>query len=190
MAKFSPGTSGNPGGRPRGAKTAAKLIPLEFITEQDVQAIVASVVAAAKDGDLTAAALVLDRVLPKLRPAPFGGIEAEAELAEAVAAARVRAVKSAGIGNLVLSILTGVTAADEPQQARGSVLETLVAQPDDEPRLPAATEPRPPAAPQAAVDPPPAVSATPAPPLPRPPLRLALSERGGRVLTDYDPYNN
>ena len=65
MTKFSPGISGNPGGRPRGAKTTAKLLPLEFITEQDVQAIVASVVAAAKEGDLTAAALVLDRVLPK-----------------------------------------------------------------------------------------------------------------------------
>lgn len=53
-----------------------------------------------------------------------------------------------------------------------------------------AQDPRPVPSPQAAPEPPPAITATPAPPPPRPPLRLALGDQQGRVLTDYEIFDN
>lgn len=80
MSRFQRGKSGNPSGRPRGAKTAVRLLASEFISDDDVRQVMATVVAAAKGGDMTAAGMVLDRVLPKLRPSTEsgdgGGLEA------------------------------------------------------------------------------------------------------------------
>ncbi len=73
MSRFQRGRSGNPSGRPRGAKTTVKLLASEFISDDDVRQVMATVVAAAKGGDMTAAGMVLDRVLPKLRPSTDGG---------------------------------------------------------------------------------------------------------------------
>jgi len=50
--------------------------------------------------------------------------------------------------------------------------------------------PRPAPRPQAAPEPLPAITATAAPPRPRPPLRLALGDQQGRVLTDYELFDN
>jgi hypothetical protein len=63
--RFPKGVSGNPAGRPRGARSQAKL--REAIA-RDVPEIIAAMVASAKDGDTAAAKVLLDRVLPSLRP--------------------------------------------------------------------------------------------------------------------------
>ena len=60
---FPKGKSGNPAGRPRGSKHAA-LIALDKIGEQNAADILASVVEKAKNGDLIAARILLDRVWP------------------------------------------------------------------------------------------------------------------------------
>jgi hypothetical protein len=65
MAKFEKGQSGKPRGRPRGIQTQAKL--RESIAK-DLPGIITSLVDKAKDGDTAAAKLLLDRVLPSLRP--------------------------------------------------------------------------------------------------------------------------
>ena len=59
----------------------------------------AAVLAKAKDGDLAAAALLLDRTIPKLRPA----VDAAEE--EEIAAARARGALSAGFGGSTLEDL-------------------------------------------------------------------------------------
>lgn len=62
---FQRGQSGNPGGRPRGIQTQAKL---RKAIEAHVPSIIDALVQAARNGDTTAARLLLDRTLPALRP--------------------------------------------------------------------------------------------------------------------------
>lgn len=66
---FRPGQSGNAAGRPKGARNRATAL-LEMISDADLKAIQAKIVDRAKAGDLTAAKLIFDRLvpLPKSRP--------------------------------------------------------------------------------------------------------------------------
>lgn len=66
MARFKPGQSGNPKGKPRGTKHASTT--LREAIANDLHAIVAALIEKAKDGDTGAAALLLSRTLPPLRP--------------------------------------------------------------------------------------------------------------------------
>lgn len=65
MGRFRKGVSGNPAGRPRGTGEAAKL---RAAIQNDLPEIIASLVQAARAGDVAAARLLLDRTLPALRP--------------------------------------------------------------------------------------------------------------------------
>jgi len=65
MAKFKKGQSGNPEGRKPGSGYASKL---RNAIEDDLPDIIKSVVEQAKDGDTAAAKLLLDRVVPALKP--------------------------------------------------------------------------------------------------------------------------
>ena len=62
--KWKPGQSGNPKGKPRGVGSVQKL--REEIGEQ-IPAIINQLLAAAKNGDVQAARLLLERVLPPLK---------------------------------------------------------------------------------------------------------------------------
>lgn len=62
--KWKPGQSGNPKGKPKGVGSVQKL--REEIGEQ-IPAIINQLLAAAKNGDVQAARLLLERVLPPLK---------------------------------------------------------------------------------------------------------------------------
>ncbi len=64
-SRWKPGQTGNPKGRPPGQSEIAKM---RAALTGDVPAILAALVETAKTGDVQAARLVLERVLPPLRP--------------------------------------------------------------------------------------------------------------------------
>ena len=64
--RFTKGASGNPNGRRAGSRNKVTMLA-EQLLEADAVAVVAAVLSAAKDGDMTAARLVLDRIAPARR---------------------------------------------------------------------------------------------------------------------------
>jgi hypothetical protein len=67
--RFRAGTSGNPSGRPRGARNKATLA-VQALLDGEAEAITRTVIEAAKAGDATAMRLVLERILPPRREMP------------------------------------------------------------------------------------------------------------------------
>ncbi len=65
LKSWRPGESGNPRGRPPGRGQVARL--RAALGGDDLEEIIAVLVAAAKNGDIGAARLILDRVIPPLR---------------------------------------------------------------------------------------------------------------------------
>lgn len=67
--KFQKGQSGNPSGKPKGARHKTTLLA-EKLMQSDAEAIVKAVLDSAKGGDMTAARIVLDRIAPARRDNP------------------------------------------------------------------------------------------------------------------------
>lgn len=80
MPRFEPGQSGNPKGRPPGTGLSAKL--RESIRDE-LPEVLEAIVKAAKDGDMAAARILMDRIVPTLKPVDMPlAIERQAGLAE------------------------------------------------------------------------------------------------------------
>lgn len=61
--RFKKGASGNPKGKPKGAKHKASLLA-EKLFENDIEMVCNQVISQAKEGNLIAAKIILDRILP------------------------------------------------------------------------------------------------------------------------------
>jgi hypothetical protein len=87
--RFQPGQSGNPAGKPRGARHKTTLLA-EKLMQDDAEGVVKRVIEAAKGGDMTAARIVLDRIAPARRDSPvtiaLPKIESAADAAKGMAA--------------------------------------------------------------------------------------------------------
>jgi hypothetical protein len=68
--RFAAGSSGNPRGRPTGARGKATQL-LDKMAERGGKAVLQAVLTAAKDGDIGAAALILTRIWPPRRGRPI-----------------------------------------------------------------------------------------------------------------------
>lgn len=66
MAQYTKGQSGNPAGKPRGAKD--KRTELRQLLQPHAGALINTVVAKALAGDMAAMRLCLDRIVPALKP--------------------------------------------------------------------------------------------------------------------------
>lgn len=69
MARFQPGRSGNPNGKPKGARSHTARAFDGLLSKKDQLAIIQAVVDKAKAGDVSAANALMDRFWPKRRAA-------------------------------------------------------------------------------------------------------------------------
>jgi hypothetical protein len=108
---FKPGQSGNPLGRPKGARNAAT-VAMEALLDNESDALTRKAIELAKGGDLQALRLCLERILPprKDRPVTFtlptitsakDALAALSALLTAVSAGELTPSEAAEVGKLV-----------------------------------------------------------------------------------------
>ena len=109
---FKKGQSGNPSGRPVGARSK-RMLALDALAEGEADAVVAAMLEKAKQGDVTAAGLILSRVWGprKGRPTPI-----------ALPAVRTAEGTTAALAAVVAAVSSGELTPDEAQAVAG-VLE-------------------------------------------------------------------
>lgn len=115
------GQSGNPAGKPRGARNRATMMVLGLM-EDGAKEIAQVVMDAARGGDLSAARLVLERLAPPLRERPIAICLPDTSTAEGINQAQQAIIEAVGAGELLPgegSALSGLV------EARRRVLETI-----------------------------------------------------------------
>jgi Family of unknown function (DUF5681) len=129
--RFKKGRSGNPAGKPKGARHKTTLLA-EKLMQNDAKNIVNAVLAAARDGDMTAARIVLDRIVPARRDSPVtfampkiesatDASKAMTAILEAVAAGEVTPGEAEGVTRIVEGFVK--TLASSEFEARLRALE-------------------------------------------------------------------
>ena len=97
--RFKPGQSGNPRGKIPGTRHRVTLLA-EQLLEADIEGVVAKVVKAAKAGNMTAARLILDRVVPTWRGRPVAIALPELKSSKGAMDALATVVAAMGDGTL------------------------------------------------------------------------------------------
>jgi hypothetical protein len=97
---YTPGTSGNPKGKPAGTRSKATQLLLALM-EGDASAITKTVIDAAKGGDLMAAKIILDRLIPPAKERPVNVDLPDTRTSEGVSAAQSAILQAVGCGDLL-----------------------------------------------------------------------------------------
>ena len=117
---WKPGQSGNPKGRPRGSRNRVTLIALAAM-EEGADAIARKVVEMAKGGDISAARLVLERLVPPTKERPIFVALPDTTTAEGVAKAQAAILQAVAAGDVLpgeAAALSGIV------EARRKAIET------------------------------------------------------------------
>ena len=126
MARFQPGQSGNPAGRPRGAGTLGKL---RAAIERDAPGIIDRLVKAALSGDTQAAGILLSRIIPPMKatapPIPGVSIPSLSAAPEAVLSALAKGTLTADQATAISQLVSALARAKEivELESRIAVLE-------------------------------------------------------------------
>ncbi|MCM8594869.1 DUF5681 domain-containing protein [Accumulibacter sp.] len=117
---WKPGQSGNPKGRPKGSRNRVTLVALAAM-EEGADAIARKVVEMAKGGDISAARLVLERLVPPAKERPVAISLPDTGSADGVAQAQAAILQAVAAGDLLpgeAATLSGIV------EARRKALET------------------------------------------------------------------
>jgi hypothetical protein len=108
--KYKPGQSGNPFGKPKGTRHRITLLA-ERLLDDDAEAVVEKCVQLAKEGDLSAIKIVMDRLIPPRKDRPVSIdlplIESIADASRAMAKVS-QAVAEGSVTPLEAQVLSGV----------------------------------------------------------------------------------
>ncbi len=97
---FKPGQSGNPKGKPAGTRSKSTMLLLGLMQDGATE-IAKAVIAAAKAGDLTAARIILDRLIPHAKERPVSLTLPDTSSAEGIAAAQNEILQAVADGELL-----------------------------------------------------------------------------------------
>jgi hypothetical protein len=97
--QFDKGVSGNPAGRPRGSRNKATLA-LQTLFEDEAELIGRKAVELAKDGDMQAIKLVLERIMPARKDMPISFEIGRLERIEDIATAMQKIMQAVAGGEL------------------------------------------------------------------------------------------
>ncbi len=97
---FKPGTSGNPRGKPAGTRSKSTQLLLALM-EGDAANITKAVIEAAKSGDLMAAKIILDRLIPPAKERPISVDLPDTKTSEGVSAAQSAILQAVAGGDLL-----------------------------------------------------------------------------------------
>ncbi|MCW2286225.1 phage tail sheath gpL-like [Rhodoblastus acidophilus] len=119
-APFKKGQSGNPKGKPKGARHKVTILA-EKLMEDEAEAVIRAVVDKAKEGDMTAARIVVDRIAPVRKGRPIQLKLPKVETADDVAAAMAAIISAMADGAITPE---EATAAASVLEARRRAIET------------------------------------------------------------------
>jgi hypothetical protein len=125
---FLKGRSGNPEGRPRGARNAATVIAEELL-DGEAAIITRKAIDLAKEGNPVALRLCLDRLLPPRRDRPVAfplpplkstadAVAAQAAIVAAVADGNLTPAEAAELSSLIGNVVRAIEATELEQRVR------------------------------------------------------------------------
>lgn len=127
-SRFRKGQSGNPAGKPRGARHATTIMA-ERLLADDAEAVVRAVLDKARQGDMIAARLVLERLVPPRRDRAVSfdlpALETAADIARAgravmaqVAASEITPAEAADVMKLLEGLARAIEVSDLEQRLK------------------------------------------------------------------------
>jgi hypothetical protein len=125
---FRPGQSGNPTGKPKGTRHHATVLA-ERLLDGEAEAMVRAVIEKAKQGDIIALRLCLDRILPPRRDRPVHFIipelhtvddtcKAMAAITAAVASGELTPIEAAELSSVIETYVKAIEATEIERRVR------------------------------------------------------------------------